>query len=407
MTLETLGTPVVTGAAVRSVNFFNGRLLTGEDLRAEQAAVEARLARLGRAAGDGVVDGLEVSHATGSSTAAKPVVTVEAGLAIAPNGQTLELTTAVDVSLARPGPVPGAEPGGLFADCQPYAPGTYTAGAGVYLLAIGPARQGEGRAPVSGLGNEPAPCNTAVSVEAVRFRLIRLALPPAELLDRARLRNRVAYRCFGPADAARDPFGAPPEPTLVERLRTQTLAADEVPLATIGWDMASGGIHFVDLWSVRRRPAAADPESAAGEARLQQFQAQIEERARAGHPETVGATSLFTRLPPVGMLPLAASAAGFDVPNFFAGLKTRGPFHIPGARLRGLIRASLPMPPVDPQSPELVWLYLTRENRDPSVAGGAAERPYVVFATGFLPYQGQPQFDLSRWDFANYALHVS
>ena len=51
---------------------------------------------------------------------------------------------------------------------------------------------------VSGLTNEPAPCNVALSVEAVRFRLIRLALSAAELADKEHLRNRVAYRLFAP-----------------------------------------------------------------------------------------------------------------------------------------------------------------------------------------------------------------
>ena len=52
MSTETLDLPVVAGGALRSANFFNGRLLTGDDLRREQATQQARLRRLGRAVGE-------------------------------------------------------------------------------------------------------------------------------------------------------------------------------------------------------------------------------------------------------------------------------------------------------------------------------------------------------------------
>ena len=235
---EVVGRPVVSSTALRSINFFNGRLLTGDDLRREQATELARLQRLGQGVGEGVAYGLEVEEALATSTKSHPVVTVSSGLAFSRSGTALELAAPVDVSLYREAPPDGAEPGNLFADCQPYAPGTYTAGAGVYLLTIGPDREGEGLAPVSGLGNEPAPCNVALSVEAVTFRLIRLALAHEELVDKARLRNRVAYQCFGAAalaGAVADPFGPPVETYgLLDTLRTQTLTGDEVPLAIVG-----------------------------------------------------------------------------------------------------------------------------------------------------------------------------
>ena len=62
-------------------------------------------------------------------------------------------------------------------DCQPLQPGTYSAGAGAFLLTIAPAKRGEGRAKVSGLGNEDAGCNIAFSIHGVQFRLWRLLLP--------------------------------------------------------------------------------------------------------------------------------------------------------------------------------------------------------------------------------------
>src|SRR3970282_1797040 len=88
----------ILDGGIRAVNFFNGRLLTGEDLAREQTARREADRRLGLALGDGVARGLEVAEAKDQSygTAA----TVAAGLAINRRGQTLHLPCAVDVLLS-------------------------------------------------------------------------------------------------------------------------------------------------------------------------------------------------------------------------------------------------------------------------------------------------------------------
>jgi hypothetical protein len=415
MSTQALDLPVVAGGALRSANFFNGRLLTGDDLRREQDAHQARLRRLGRAIGDGVAYGLEVTETTGTSTNSRPVVTVAAGLALCRSGQTVELSAAIDLGLARSAPTATSEPGALFADCQPFAPGTYTAGAGVYLLTIAPAQQGEGRAPVSGLTNEPAPCNVALSVEAVRFRLIRLALPAADLADKAHLRNRVAYRFFAPeaqASFLRDPFGAAPGPTLLDTLRDQTLHDDEVPLAVVGWSV-DDGIQFVDRWAVRRRPAGApgeaafaglvgDRAAAEGAARFLQFQEQIADRRLAGGTAAVRASDEFERLPACGFLPLRTSSRpGFDSARFFEGLPRRvQSVFVLDARIPSLVHEAAAYPPIDVSRRELIWLYLCPANN----RTGTAVQPYVLFVSGAVPYAADARYDSSRWDFANYSL---
>jgi hypothetical protein len=408
----------IAGAeSVRSVNFFNGRLLTGEDLRREQVAQQARLARLGEAAGAGVVRGLE-AEAASTTSAAQPLVSVRPGLAVAPSGAVLELPAATDVSLAREGPREGSEPGGLFADCEPYAPGSYTAGSGVYLLTIGPAAKGEGRAAVSGLPTEEAPCDVAYAVEAVRFRLIRLALPSGELADEARLRNRVAHRFFGAGalrEVVRNPFG---ERVAgwghADRLRETCLTGDEVPLALIGW-RAGTGIRWVDRWAVRRRlirgSASADwpalvgeRRAAEGEARFLQFQDQLGDLLHSGTAiESLAASSRFPFLPAAGLLPLGGAAQrGFGFREFFAGLPVRGPVHMAGAEVADLLRESFTLDPIDVAAGEVVWLYLVRENVLP-VAGEAAPRAAVLFASGHARYRADARFELSYWNFANFA----
>ncbi|HYA08764.1 MAG TPA: hypothetical protein VEG24_04190, partial [Gaiellaceae bacterium] len=334
MTTQSLDQLFVPSTALRSVNFFNGRLLTGDDLSREQATQLARLARLGRAVGDGIAWGFEVVEQPALSTKTHPVVTVLAGLAVSRAGTALELPADLDVALYRDATTApaGAEPGNLFADCQLEAPGTYTAGAGVYLLTVAPGEQAEGRAQVNGLGNEDAPCNVALEAEALAFRLIRLSIPHDELVEKDLLRNRVAYECFGTdalAGVVADPFGTPVTGYgLLDTLRTQTLGDDEVPLAVIGWSI-DDGIQFVDLWSVRRRltrraaegdwaSLVSDRRRAEGEAMFLQFQQQIEDLRLAGSPELIAAEDRFEHLPPVGILPIdGPGGTGFRFVDFF------------------------------------------------------------------------------------------
>jgi hypothetical protein len=402
VTAQAIDELFVSSTALRSVNFFNGRLLTGDDLRREQTTQEARVQRLGRLVGSGVADGFEVVETRGTSTSSRPVVTVSAGLALAPSGVALELTNDIDLAIYRDQPPAGAEPGALFGDCQPFAAGTYTAGAGVYVLTVAPAERGEGRAEVNGLGNQSSPCNIGLSAEALKFRLIRLALDVSELTDKEHLRNRVAYACFGTdaiAGKVANPFGPPLAGYgLVDTLRTQTMTANEVPLAAIGWSI-DAGIQFVDLWSVRRR-IVDDRGTAEQDAILLQFKEEIEDLRAAGVASSLKARDHFDRLPPIGLLPLAASSAdGFDSAVFFDSLKTTHPVFIEGAKLDGLAREAATFPPIDVSNAEAIRLYLVRENEQ----APAGDARYIVFANGHISYRGDAQYDLAYFDFANYA----
>src|ERR1700732_46251 len=140
-------TPVL-GTRIRSVNFFNGRLLASEDLTTEQKNNRVAHDLLGKGIGDGVVYGLEVSESTQSSTTPNPVLSVTAGLAINKNGGSLLLENPTEVALVRPATTT-ATTATTFKDCTPTQTGTYIAGAGVYLLTIGPTYLGQGLAEVN------------------------------------------------------------------------------------------------------------------------------------------------------------------------------------------------------------------------------------------------------------------
>lgn len=422
MDVITLMKPLTEGG-IRAINFFNGRLLSGEDLTQEQAANhEARL-RLGRAIGEGVVFGLEVVETQGVSTKTAPVVTVAAGLAVNRAGQPLRLATNTNVSLVRPGngSVSGAA-GAVFAECKPPQSGVYIAGAGVYLLTMAPVITSEGRAPVTGLGNTAASCNTQYTVEGVRFRLLQLDLSSSELSD-PRLRNLVAYKCFGIEALglfARNPFGpVSPQYGLLDTLRTQQLKDDEIPLALIYWT-ASDGIRFIDRWAVRRRITQSDANAqwrmlssdrrvSEAEAVFQQFEEQIQDiRGAESNLDVLVAKDRFRYLPPVGFLPLKASgnlvpiknssaSVGFTPQTFFGQQASREVALLDAALLRSLFSEGIQHEPIDLNDSQRIQLYLIWENVQ-AVESGAVSQLTLVFASPMLPYYGAARFGYSKWD---------
>jgi hypothetical protein len=406
-----LQTPFFDGG-IRSVYFFNGRLLSGEDLSQEKEANREGQRRLGRALGDGIAFGLEVSETVGVSTRQAPVVSVEAGLAVNRQGHTLGLTNRVDVSLVRPTGTGATTPvASIFKDCQPLQPGVYVAGTGVYVLVLSPAAGGEGRAPVSGLGNVTATCNTRDLVEGVQFRLIPLDLPLAEVNEQERLRNRVAYQCFGVAEAQvflRNPFGPPLERYgLLDALRPNTLTDCDVPLATLHWT-AADGIRFIDLWSVRRRitrPTTSarwhllvgDRRLSEGEAMFQQFAEQIDSiRTHEINLDGIIATQRFDFLPPAGFLPLqgVGTSPGFAYEKFFDLQAYHPPVFIEGAYIEPIVRAALPYPPIDLHNNDPIRLYRGID--------GQITRPFMLFTSAYVPSLGEARFDIVRWDYSNF-----
>lgn len=411
---------------VRSVNFFNGRLLTSKDLSREQEARRDLDARLGLALGEGVAYGLEARRDEQRDRPEQPVLRIEPGLAINRAGQVLRLASATSVALARS--VSGSTSTGVcdcaFASCSPVDAGLYVAAAGVYVLTLAPAAVGDGRAPSNGLDPLNVRCNTDSTIEALQFRLLPFTPTLLAGLDLASstLRNALAYRCFGngvqPSGLAPLLDGMPRADDALEALRKLTLSPAEVPLALVYFER-SAQLGFVDNWAVRRPLHHAESSLLAGlcETRRQsvgramflQFQAQVAELAAPRVlPPTVTAQSHFRYLPPVGVIPVAFENASSDAAalRFFTGMTCRKPAFINAARLEDLVRESLGYPPIDTHSGECVWLYRVRENHVAAAPGSAASAPRasLVFASGHLPYRADAQFDLAHWSQANFAL---
>ena len=413
--------PILDGG-IRSINFFNGRLLSARDLTREQTANREADRRLGKAVGEGIAYGLEVSKSN-ASTQESPVVTVEAGLAINRISQTLMLTAKTDVALARRA-TPGTTSTDFFGECVPLQSGTYIAGAGIYLLTIAPAQGTEGRATTHSLESTNASCSTDTTVTAVQFRLVQLdqQISATELLDQNRLRNLIAYKCFG-VDTTnqfpRDPFTTNLENYgLLDSLRPTWLTECEVPLAILYWTLVDG-IKFIDLWSVRRQlfQRSADKtwpfltssrRRSEGVSMFLEFGEQLDTmRETLANPGQIRAVDHFRYLPPVGIVPLASNQfqQGFHKDLFFDTITRHPEVHIEGARIEALVHAALHYPPVDLNSHIMIWVYRVRENQQQQVPGAitTASQPYLIFTTGHMAYLGDAHFDVNRWDFSNFA----
>lgn len=407
-------TPILS-TRIRSVNFFNGRLLAGEDLTTEQQSNRIAHTLLGQAAGDGVVSGLEVTVSARSSTPNAPVLIVTKGLAINRTGTALLLDNDTEVGLVRPADGTVTNTTAIFQDCMPADEGPYIAGAGVYLFTVGPANANQGLALASGTNSVPASCNSNYNSQGVQFRLIPIdpkLLGLENLDDVSHLRNQIAYQCFGtsdwviwrdnPFDLEGDQFG------VIDLLRSKQLLTNcEVPLATIFW--TADGLQFIDMWAARRRvvkPAASsqwplfisDRRVGEGEAMLLQFQDQVSDiRNTESNLAAIAAGDRFVYLPPVGFLPTTGlgGASGFDYLTFFRDQAYHDPIFVEAALIQPIVRMALTYDPVNLGNREAVRLY--------QIVDGDNVLPYLVFTSIFVPLEGESRYDVSGWNFSNFA----
>jgi hypothetical protein len=341
--------PILEG--IQQTQFFNGRLLSAEDLAREQLANRDARRRLGRTIGEGVAWGLDVVETRPGSSKENPIVTIKAGAAINRRGEVLELFKDIDLSLIGGGTERPAAPSG-FNECEPPTASGFTVGEGAYALVIGPTAGREGRAPTSGLGNVTASCNARYTVEGVRFRLVEIR-PGQDVLDDAgQLRNRLAYYCFGTTTAQLPPIPFPPAATsygVIDGLRGKTLTDCDVPLAVIFWTKA-GGIEFIDMWAVRRRistPSASpawdvvfsDRLDSEAEAMFLQFQDHIEDIAMGMKDGAIEMKAHFAFLPPMGLVPLETKN-GFSAEKFFGKQVWDQKFDMDGRVMRPVLRAA-------------------------------------------------------------------
>jgi|GEM_PF-5533564 len=292
-----LNEPVTIPSSQRTA-FFNGRLLSAEDLQREQSLREMGQNQLARLIGCGVQQGLEV---VGQQN--KSVVTIGPGLGVSPSGQVMDFG-GVNVDLAAAAQASSKQIG--FRNCGAAFSDLRAPTAGLYLLVLTPAWISVGRAP--SMLSEVGACSRNVEHLAARVRLVALT-PPANATN-VSLRNQLAVSLLAPtAGSAKGMLGWLPVAVAPK------LGADDLPLAALQLD-AQANIVFLDQHAARRRLAPVPGGTADAlwprsrsiemEAFAQQCLQQWEEvRGDDGG----GAIQAFSTFPPVLMLRSGASEA--------------------------------------------------------------------------------------------------
>lgn len=451
-----LNQPFIEGG-IKDPYFFNGRLLTAGDLQDHQAAESLHHRQLGRITGEGIARGMEVGIVSDGTGGTTPTLSITPGLAVNRSGQVLELFDTVHLKLVRDDTEVNGNTG-VFAPCKMETPQLVPTGTGVYILAAAPASGYEGKAPMHYLGDtgKISGCNHKYEKDGVQFRLVLLDITNTsvvgegigkEILNfvnknspahRTKLRNLLAHLCLGTetgADFTTDLFrptgstAALQEYGPLDALRQSDCLKDtDVPLALILW--TNNGLEFTDMWSVRRRVHSPyvylnTPYPVTGrrtaelEATYFQFQEHIETILK-WETEIKGSFSMegfstkevnvieyFNYLPSVGIVPMAMGDAptGFGMETFFEDVLVRGAF-MDGAKLRFLVNISFSHDPIDLEKNELVWAYMTRQNFfNTNSEQNYTLNPwqaYGVFSSGYIPFQGDAQYDLARWDYGSY-----
>ncbi|MBW8845322.1 MAG: hypothetical protein JF607_10140 [Burkholderiales bacterium] len=230
--------------------FFNGRLLSAEDLTREQAARDGAERRLARLIGCGVAEGLTVAAGAGS------VLHVAAGLGVTPSGAVIDIGN-LDLDLSSAGK--GSSFSGFgncaagLAEGQPLA--------GLYLLTLTPDWSAQGRAAT--LLGEVGACNRRTEQPAVRARLVEVQAPSG--LGTDSLRNELAIALLSPGQGLADvPPGARVGWWMRQRIAggaaAPGLTADELPLALLQIDAKAQPL-WIDTDSARRRLATPPGEA--------------------------------------------------------------------------------------------------------------------------------------------------
>ena len=249
--------------AVRAPNYFNGRLLAAEDLKADQDAVLARQGWLGKACGYGVIEGLMVSQATSTS------VKVTQGIGINRQGLVMHLQSDTTLPLSMQAAVSQTtDEAGRFKNCDFTPAGNNSSmGDGAYLLTVIPASRLEGQAPMkAAAGSASLPgCAGQWEVEGLQFKIIRLSGFESAMgnenitITNSNRQNRLANWCFGSQNLptlATDPFHFSDNFDAFDQLDPNDFTPCDLPLAVFYW--ISGALTFVDTWTARRRLVRPD-----------------------------------------------------------------------------------------------------------------------------------------------------
>lgn len=407
---------------IQRVSWWNGRVLTAEDMRDLQMAVDGSDRQLGEVVGEGVARGFVVTREPDGTA-----VRVTPGRAVNRAGEVLALDNPLRVPLVAPDPRPEAVAAhASFVACADVPASTTPTGTGIYLLTVASAEGTRGSAPAAqpdrGSG-EAADCGPRYTASGVQFRLVgvdTVGLAEAAGHDQADLdvlasapgtarrrllRNVLAHLFLGTVAFRRhvfDPLGLEAPPAArpgygpFDTLYNDggSLTECDVPLALLSW--SQGGTEFVDMHAVRRKPIrtrspvsvwaeyAATRRTAEAEAALLQFQDHVAQlvRSQLAQPSlsAIVATEYFRYLPAVGFLPTylpeQAGSRGFLLDTFLPDAAP--PTDLPLPEAERLVRHSFDAPAIDvhASTPNLYTVATTL--KPPPPLPELPSRPFVL-----------------------------
>ncbi len=346
------GVGMLSGSnALFRLNYFNGRFLTAESLKAESVYWDSR-SRLGAQVHPaGVAWGLDLVRDAGSSALVVRRFTLEPGLAFDDVGRPIVVGAPFDFKFSDLLTKYRAQPSVLVSGGTRFAPCACIARMpdsiidrgsgfkpGAYLLLIHPAEAPEGEAKRYG---EACPSAQSIHCEADGWRGgfgLRLAYlpvevpaPPAQVNDAdiadyfRGILSAYYFDVYEHALPDRWDDDFPLADTFQHASGPRERSAGGIPLALV-YINATGDVFFVDQWIPRRTIVSTigaawfsnvrgGATPAAAEARVHQFQSQLED-SLARHPMAMDGKQQplnlvqrgFMHIPPYGFLPLKRTA---------------------------------------------------------------------------------------------------
>ncbi len=315
--------------------WFNGRFLTGTDLEREQNYFLTRIKYLRRAAGFGVMRGLNVAQVA-SPQRGRGVDTlhISQGEGVTPEGELVSIPFDVEISLADIG---GEQH--LNATFGLPRISAKPTGSGLFVLGLRPVEFSTN--PIASYPttvNGPRSTQDGDTAEATAIVLV--PYPDAGTENELDLRRSRAAR---------------------EIFVTQTskgMPADILPLVMIG--MSQGFIQWIDPWMVRREVGSDQllltlnsGLRATRRSYLLQYENQLQEvmNQRGTQGASFAATDFFSALPPIGRMPTAAIDPSQFTQKYFPQDMDVALSLIPQDEIPALVEQSVSLPPIDLLAP--------------------------------------------------------
>ena len=329
--------PLILDGLRRRPRYFDGRFLTGADLTRDQDYVRQRQADMARAGGAGVISGLQVANRT---LRQGQTLSIAPGVGLTPSGDVVMLSTRRDVPLLDL-PTSRQLDAALGLAEEPRVPlGRRT---GLFILALRPVEFTAN--PIAAYPRSITGRRTVEDGDIIEASAITLIPYPdmGGAANVAEARRKVARAIFSGKGAA--------------------MPQDALPLAMLGLDR--GTVRWIDTAMVRRETGAesgvhamlGNRPRAISEAFVLQHRAHLWDilREMAARPiaPVFPAASVFSLLPPVGLMPVAAVRAddfGFNQIYFPPGVDADLAF-VPSDEIPALVEEALALPPIDLDAP--------------------------------------------------------